>query len=182
MIYTSPARGHLYPAMGPATELSARGHEVHVVTLSGEIDLVRSQGLFAESIDGAIESREMDDYKGKNPMEALALAVATFADRAPIDRTDLQHHIDRVQPDVLIIDTNSWGALAAAEASGIPWCSFQPYFTPPSIIGHAPIRPRFRAGARTDRSGPGSTAPPVDVRPDEQDRPALNQQRAHRGR
>lgn len=141
LVYTSPARGHLYPIMGSATELSARGHEVHIVTLAGEVDLVRSQGLFAESMNQAIESREMDDYKGKNPMEALALGLATFADRAPFDRTDLHDHIERVGPDALIIDTNSWGALAAAEASGLPWCSFQPYFTPLPSLDAPPFGP-----------------------------------------
>lgn len=141
LVYTSPARGHLYPIMGAATELSARGHEVHVVTLADEVDLVRSQGLFAESMNQAIESREMDDYKGKNPMEALALGLAAFADRAPFDRIDLHDHIERVEPDVLIIDTNSWGALAAAEASGLPWCSFQPYFTPLPSLDTPPFGP-----------------------------------------
>ncbi len=143
LIYTSPARGHLYPIMGLATELSARDHEVHVVTLTGDVDLVRSQGLFAEAIDQSIESREMDDYKGKNPMEALSLALTTFADRAPLDRADLHDHIDRVQPDILIVDTNSWGALAGAEASGLPWCSFQPYFTPLPSLDAPPFGPGF---------------------------------------
>lgn len=130
LIYTSPARGHLYPIMGPATELARRGHDVHVVTLAGEVELVRSQGLFAEAMDPAIEAREMDDYKGKNPIEALERGVAAFGDRAPLDRADLRSAIDRVDPDVLVVDTNSWGALAAAEGSGRPWCSFMPYFTP----------------------------------------------------
>ncbi len=130
LIYTSPARGHLYPIMGPATELARRGHDVHVVTLADEVDLVRSQGLSAEAMDSAIEAREMDDYKGKNPIEALALGLAVFGDRAPLDRADLRKAIERVQPDVLVVDTNSWGALAAAEASGLPWSAFMPYFTP----------------------------------------------------
>jgi UDP:flavonoid glycosyltransferase YjiC (YdhE family) len=62
LVYTSPARGHLYPIMGPATQLARRGHEGHVVTLASEVELVRSQGLHAEAMDPAIESREMDDY------------------------------------------------------------------------------------------------------------------------
>lgn len=130
LVYTSPARGHLYPIMGPATELARRGHDVHVVTLAGEVDLVRSQGLSAEAMDPAIEAREPNDYLGKNPMEALALGLAAFADRAPHDRVDLDDAIDRVRPDVLIVDANSWGALATAEASRLPWCVFQPYFSP----------------------------------------------------
>lgn len=130
LIYTSPARGHLYPIMGPATELARRGNDVHVVTLADEVDLVRSQGLFAEAMDPAIEAREMDDYKGKNPVDALTRSLAAFGERAPLDRADLRKAIERVQPDVLVVDTNSWGALAAAEASGLPWSSFMPYFTP----------------------------------------------------
>lgn len=130
LVYTSPARGHLYPIMGPATELARRGHEVHVVTLADEVELVRSQGLFAEAMDPAVEAREMDDYKGKGPVEALTRGIAAFGERAPLDRADLRGSIDRVDPDVLVVDTNSWGALAAAESSGLPWCSFMPYFTP----------------------------------------------------
>jgi len=130
LVYTSPARGHLYPIMGPATELARRGHEVHVVTLADEVGLVRSQGLFAEAMDPAVEACEVEDYKGKNPMEALRIGLGTFSDRAPHDRVDLRAAIERVDPDVLIVDNNSWGALAAAEGSGLPWSAFQPYFTP----------------------------------------------------
>jgi UDP:flavonoid glycosyltransferase YjiC (YdhE family) len=130
LVYTSPARGHLYPIMGPATELARRGQDVHVVTLADEVALVRSQGLSAEAMNPAIEAREMDDYKAKNQMEALTLGLSAFAERAPHDRVDLGDAINRVEPDVVIVDANSWGALATAEASGRPWCVFQPYFSP----------------------------------------------------
>lgn len=147
LIYTSPARGHLYPIMGPATELARRGHDVHVVTLADEVALVRSQGLSAEAMDPAIEALKMDDYKGKNPMQALALGLATFGHRAQHDRVDLAGAIDSVDPDVVIVDANAWGAMATAEASGLPWCVFQPYFsplpsreTPPFGPGLAPAR------------------------------------------
>ncbi len=42
LIYTSPARGHLYPVIGASLELKARGHEVHLRTLASEVELVRS--------------------------------------------------------------------------------------------------------------------------------------------
>lgn len=41
----------------------------------------------------------MNDYNGKNPMQALALGLAAFGDRAPYDRVDLADAIDRVEPD-----------------------------------------------------------------------------------
>lgn len=143
LVYTSPARGHLYPIMGPAIELARRGHEVHVVTLASEVDLARSQGLSAEAMDPAIEARESDDYLGKNPMEALELGLAAFADRAPHDRQDIGRAIERVEPDVLVVDANAWGALAAAEASELPWCVFQPYFSPLPSRDAPPFGPGF---------------------------------------
>lgn len=130
LVYTSPARGHLYPIMGTATELHRRGHDVDVVALSAEIDRIEGLGLRAHPIAAEVEAREMNDYEGKNPIEALKLSLATFADRAPNDYADMTAAISRHEPEVLIVDNNSWGALAAAEASGRPWCGFQPYFTP----------------------------------------------------
>lgn len=130
LIYTSPARGHLYPIVGTALELHRRGHEVHMVTLSNEIDRLSGLCLRAHPMAREVEAREMNDYEGRNPIESLKLSLATFADRAPNDHVDLAESISEHEPDVLVVDNNSWGALTAAEASGLPWCSFQPYFTP----------------------------------------------------
>jgi len=141
LVYTSPARGHLYPILGPATELASRGHDVRVVTLDAEVELVRGLGLGADAMDPAVEAREMDDYKGRNPKQSLERAVATFGDRGPMDRLDLRRAIASHDPDVLIVDNNSWGALAAAEGSGLPWCAFQPYFTPLASRDAPPFGP-----------------------------------------
>lgn len=143
LIYTSPARGHLYPVLGPGTELAERGHEVTVVTLSSETAMIRDLGLKAESIAEEVEARELDDYKGRNTKEALDLSLATFRDRAPFDFADLQSAIKIHNPDGLIVDNNSWGGLTAAEASGLPWCSFQPYFTPIPSKDAPPFGPGF---------------------------------------
>lgn len=35
LIYTSPARGHLYPMMDVALELKEQGHDVIIQTLAG---------------------------------------------------------------------------------------------------------------------------------------------------
>lgn len=143
LIYTSPARGHLFPILGVATELDARGHDLTVVTLRDEVERVRRLGLVAEPLADEVEARELDDYKGRNPLEALRLSVATFADRAPHDHADLAAAISRHRPDVIVVDNNSWGALTAAEASGVPWCSFQPYFTPLPSPDVPPFGPGF---------------------------------------
>lgn len=41
--------------------------------------------------------------------------------------SDLQAAIAAEHPDALIVDINSWGALAAAEAWGGPWATFSPF-------------------------------------------------------
>jgi len=51
LVYTSPARGHLYPVVPTLEELRRRGHEVVVRTLSSEVDLLRNLGFEAEAID-----------------------------------------------------------------------------------------------------------------------------------
>lgn len=143
VVYTSPARGHLFPILGVALELERLGHSVHVRTLATEVERVRSLGLSAEPIDEAIEARELDDWRARNPMQALGLAMSTFADRAKFEVDDLRHAITEAAADALVIDTNSWGAQAAAEASGLPWAVFQPYFTPLPAPGVPPFGPGF---------------------------------------
>lgn len=141
LIYTSPARGHLFPILGPALELHSQGHDVHVLTLSSEVERVHSFGLKAEAIATAVESREMDDWKAKSPMGAIERAMSTFGDRSVSEVDDLQNAIRRINPDVLVIDTNSWGAQAVAEKSGLPWAMFQPYFTYLPSSGVPPFGP-----------------------------------------
>ncbi len=144
LVYTSPAVGHLFPALGPATALARRGHDVHVVTLGSEIDRVRGLGLGASAIDPQIESLEMTDYLAKNPVEALERAVDTFTARAPCGYVDLNRAIAAQRPDALIIDGNCYGALTAAEASELPWCAFQPFFTPLPDKLVPPFGPGFK--------------------------------------
>ena len=141
LMYTSPARGHLYPILGVALELRARGHQVHVRTLAREVDRVLALGLGAAPIAPAIEAREMDDWRGKNSLQALEFAMATFGDRAVLEVDDVQAALAATQAEALLVDTNSWGAQAVAEASGLPWATFQPYFTPLPAPGVPPFGP-----------------------------------------
>lgn len=130
LAYTSPARGHLFPLMAILLELRSRGHDVVVRTLAGELGMVRGLGIDAEPIDSRIEDRPLDDWRHSRAQAALRASVATFAERALFDSADLADAIERHRPDAVIVDTNAWGAQAAAEAWGGPWCSLMPYPTP----------------------------------------------------
>lgn len=141
LFYTSPAKGHLYPILGAALELHSRGHQVHVRTLSGETERVRSLGPDSEPIAAAIEARELDDWKANSPLKAVELAMKTFGDRSGPEVDDLQAAIRTSRAEILVIDANSWGAQAAAEASGVPWALFQPYFTYLPARGVPPFGP-----------------------------------------
>ena len=144
LVYTSPARGHLFPALGIALELQRRGHEIHVRILAEEAERVRTLGLNVRAIDPAIEARELDDWRAGNPMKALELGMKTFGDRAEIEVDDLRSAIAVTSAEALLVDTNTWGAQAVAEGSGLPWATFQPYFTPLSGKGVPPFGPGFR--------------------------------------
>lgn len=141
LIYTSPAKGHLTPVKTAAIELAERGHAVHVRTLAGEVERVRARGFEASAIDPRIEGRELDDWKANTTLAALKRSMQTFADRAPYEVEDLRSAIGALSPDILVIDVNTWGAQAAAEASGLPWAMFQPYFTPLPAAGVPPFGP-----------------------------------------
>ena len=130
LVYTSPARGHLYPIVQTLEELRRRGHEVAVRTLASEVELLRNLGFGAEAIDPAIERREIDDWRARTPIGALQAGLRGFFERARYDGPDLRRAIEEERPDALLVDINAWGAMAAAEMGGLPWASWCPYFLP----------------------------------------------------
>jgi UDP:flavonoid glycosyltransferase YjiC (YdhE family) len=126
LAYTSPARGDLYPVVPILDELRRRGHEIHVRTLAAEVERLSARGFAAQPIDERIEAIRHDDWKAKGARAALAAATAVFVARAPYDAADLRMAIDALDPDILILDLNPWGALAVAEGSGRPWAAVAP--------------------------------------------------------
>jgi MGT family glycosyltransferase len=129
LAYTSPALGHALPISALLSELSRRGHQVHLRTLSAGVEIGQRLGFATDTIDSRIEAIEHDDWKASNPPAGLKRAFAVFGQRASYEGADLADAIARVEPDALLIDMMCWGALSAAEAGGIPWASFSP-FTP----------------------------------------------------
>jgi MGT family glycosyltransferase len=156
LVYTSPARGHLYPVVPTLEEFKRRGHEVVVRTLASEVGLLRGLGFEAAAIDPAIERREPDDWQARTPIGAQRRAVKMFADRAEHEVPDLGRAIAEVTPDALLIDVQTWGAASVAEASGLPWAFWTPYSlpidsrdAPPFGLGLAPRGDRL--GRMRDR-------------------------------
>jgi MGT family glycosyltransferase len=140
---TSPARGHLYPVVPILDALAARGHAVHLRTLAAEVPAMRSRGFQASAIEAAVEAIPLDDWRAGNARASIARSTAAFAARAAHDGPDLRAAIEAGEPDVLIVDVNSWGAMAAAEASGRQWAAFCPYPLPIASAGVPPFGPGF---------------------------------------
>jgi MGT family glycosyltransferase len=144
LAYTSPALGHLFPMTPLLLELRSRGHDVHVRTLAGQVERMESLGLTASAADPRIEMIENADWKEGNARAALASVVSTFVARGKYDAPDLERAVADLQPDVLIVDINAWGAQVAAEASGLPHVTFSPYTPPIRSVGTPPFGPGFK--------------------------------------
>ena len=127
LAYTSPARGHLSPLTPVLDELRARGHQITVRTLASQVPLMHARGFAAAAVSGRVEAVVHQDWRGRNPRQALAMAVGVFCARAEHDAADLAQAIGAERPDAVLVDINSWGALAAAERWGGPWAAFCPY-------------------------------------------------------
>lgn len=67
LVYTSPARGHLYPITPTLDELRRRGHDVALRTLASQVATMRTRGFDAAPISAAIEAIEHDDYRARTP-------------------------------------------------------------------------------------------------------------------
>jgi MGT family glycosyltransferase len=157
LAYTSPARGHLFPVVPILDELAARGHDVALRTLASEVELMGSRGFDAAPIDAAIERLEHDDYRARTPLGAQKRAMHVFCERAHLDAEDLRRAIDDTQPDAVLVDIATWGAMAAAEAWGGPWATWCPYPLPVPSRDAPPFGPGFRpargiAGRLRDRA------------------------------
>jgi MGT family glycosyltransferase len=139
LAYTSPARGHLYPLVPTLDALRDRGHSVAVRTLSSEVGLMLERGFDAAPIASAIERIEHDDWQARTPIGANKRSLRTFRRRAELEIPDVRTALEEVRPDALIVDISTSGAAAVAEASGLPWAQWLPYFTPVRSIDAPPF-------------------------------------------
>ncbi len=151
LVYTAPARGHLYPVVPTSEVLRDRGHRVAVRTLAAEVENLSGLGLSAAPVDPAIEAIELDDWRARTPSGAARRMMERFAERAEYAVGDLQKAVDEELPDALFVDANSFGAAFAAEASRLPWAIYSS--TMPQVP--SPDAPPFGPGLapRKDRVG-----------------------------
>jgi MGT family glycosyltransferase len=127
LAYTSPALGNLYPIIALLIELQRRGHRIVLRTLADGVSTGGELGFESAAIDPRIEAVVMTDWMAPNSRVALKVAFGVFAQRAAYEVEDLRGVIADVRPDALVIDANTWGAAAAADAGALPWLSFCPY-------------------------------------------------------
>lgn len=191
LAYTSPAWGHLSPIVPVVAELTARGHTLRLCTLAQAVEPLQKAGIDAVPIAAAIEHIHHDDWKASSPVAAQKRAMAVFAARAALDAADLQTAVVNFSPDLVLVDVMALGALAAAEASGLPYVVWLPYPAwirrpgvppygpglaplagPPGRLRDALLRPltaragsRFTAAANAGRAatGLGSIGSPEEI-------------------
>jgi MGT family glycosyltransferase len=134
LAYQSPTEGHVFPSTGMLLELLERGHEMHVRTLSSQVENLAALGLRAEPVDPRLEEIELEDWRERSQIEAMKRVVEFYDRTAEIDLPDMKRALEEVQPDALIVDVQAEGAAAVAEASGLPWAIYCPYPPPmPSV-------------------------------------------------
>lgn len=144
LAYGSPALGHLYPMAALLSELTARGHQVHLRTMSDEVATMRAIGVHTESVDPRIEAIVGDDWLAHNALGVLKRSIDVLCRRAVYEVDDFRRAVSDVTPDAVIVDANCWGAMSVADVAGLPWTVFSP-FTP---YLHSRSAPPFGPGLR----------------------------------
>ncbi|CAJ63428.1 MULTISPECIES: nucleotide disphospho-sugar-binding domain-containing protein [Frankia] len=147
LVHCSTAAGHLFPLIPGLLALQERGHDVRLRVGAALVDTARRAGLRAEPFDPRIDEIVVRDDAAGSGADQLRLALAGLMARGPFERADLTAAIDAVDPDVVLVDTNAYGAAVAAQASGRPWAITLPSLValpgrgiPPYGLGLAPAR------------------------------------------
>ncbi|WP_343598835.1 glycosyltransferase [Mycobacterium sp.] len=144
LAYGSPALGHVYPLAALCHELSGRGHQVHLRTMSAQVAAMRAAGLPAEAVDPRIEAIAGQDRAARGALDVLSTSIDVLCRRAVLEVDDVGRAIRRLRPDVVVVDANCWGAMSAAEASGIAWLVFSPFTPYLRTRGVPPFGPGLR--------------------------------------
>lgn len=118
---------------------------------------VGAAGLPATPLDERILEVPVADHLLPKGRHRLRQGLVQLMARGPFEIDDLRRHADQLRPDALLVDTNAYGALVAAEASGLSWATTLPSLLPLPGPGIPPyglgMRPaRGPAGRLRDRA------------------------------
>ena len=130
LAYSSPAAGHTFPLIPGLLALQARGHTVHLRTAPDLVETARAAGLDAEPVAESILGIEVRDYEARSARQRLVRGFEHLLGRGPAEAEDLKRAIAQIEPDVLLIDVNAYGAAVAAQAIGLPWATVLPSLLP----------------------------------------------------
>jgi MGT family glycosyltransferase len=144
LAYGSPALGHLFPLAALLRELAARGHQVHLRTMSAGVAKARAVGINAEPVDSRIEDIVAPDWIARNALDVLTMSIEVLCERAVFEVDDLRAAIEQVRPDAVIVDANCWGAMSLADAGDVPWLVFSPFTPYLRSSGVPPFGPGLR--------------------------------------
>lgn len=167
LVYATPMTGHLFPIVPVVEELRRRGHEVPMRCSADGAEMLGRRGIEATPVVEAVERIEPGDWRARTRARAVTLAMRSFCERAAHDGHDLRAAIAAERPDALLVDIAAWGALATAEASGLPWGAWCPMPLPAPSREVPPFGPGLRpargaAGRMRDRILRGIGAPIAD--------------------
>jgi MGT family glycosyltransferase len=103
---------------------------MHLRTDPSAVDTLRAAGLDVSPVDPSIIDFPVTDYLAKTDRERLTSGLRNLIQRGVHDGPDLEAAIAEHRPDVLLVDSTSYGAITSAEASGLPWALMMPSLLP----------------------------------------------------
>lgn len=121
-----PLTGHVNPTISVGAALAARGHEVVWAGLPGVVDRLLPSGARFEPVVGSFGEAELARVqatsRGLRGPEALKFLWEDFI--VPYARAtahDLRTVVERVAPDVLVVDQQAVAGAVVARQTGIAW-------------------------------------------------------------
>ncbi|MES2034538.1 MAG: glycosyltransferase [Pseudomonadota bacterium] len=140
--------GHVQPMMLVASGLSARGHEVLLISdacNAGDAAAFglpfRAWALAPSRPDKSADSDLLRDWEADNPMEAVTrLCERIIAGPAALYARDVLHALETFPADVIVTQELLFGPMMAAEKAGVPLALFCANVWPfPTLPGLPPF-------------------------------------------
>ena len=121
-----PLTGHVNPTISVGAALTARGHEVVWAGLPGVVDRLLPPGARFEPVVGSFGEAELARVqatsRGLRGPEALKFLWEDFiVPYARATARDLRAVVERVAPDVLVVDQQAVAGAVVARQTGIAW-------------------------------------------------------------